>query len=75
MERSLARENWAIDIFVKNYNKLPQSSGDWRIVNSWAYRNTLIDQVATWQEWINLASDKYSEVNTDLLDEFFNLLQ
>jgi hypothetical protein len=73
MERSIAREKWAIELFVKNYNKLPQTDGDWRIVNSWAYRNVLISQIENNLEWINSVSSENSEITAELLDKFFEL--
>jgi len=73
IERSIAREKWAIELFVKNYNKLPQTDGEWRIVNSWAYRNVLISQVENNLDWINFISSEKSEITVELLDEFFEL--
>jgi len=73
MERSIAKEKWAIELFVKNYNKLPQTDGEWRIVNSWAYRNVLISQVENNLEWINSISSENPEITVELLDKFFEL--
>ncbi len=73
MERSIAKEKWAIELFVKNYNKLPQTDGEWRIVNSWAYRNVLISQVENNLDWINSVASENSEITVELLDKFFEL--
>lgn len=73
IERSIAREKWAIELFVKNYNKLPQTDGEWRIVNSWAYRNVLISQVENNLEWINSIASENKEITVELLDKFFEL--